>query len=128
MGNPAAVAENGEAVARSAGDLDLDAFDRGIDVAGRAAAGGFFTEDVPGFQRVAQFDGDAACGDGTDQGKAKFKVRREPFVLERIARVAELLENVLPIEFDKVREHETVVQRGAPGYQLAAYTVLSRIC
>ena len=73
MGNPAAVAEHDEAVAWNARDLDLDAFHRRIDVAGRAAAGGLFTEDVPGFQGVAQFDGDAAAVTEPIRGKRNSK-------------------------------------------------------
>src|SRR5579862_7748247 len=68
---------------------------------------------------MAQFDGYAGRGDGTDQRKAKLKVRREPFVLDRIARAPEFLEDLLPVELDKMRQHETIMQRISPIDQLA---------
>ena len=51
--NAAAVAQDDVTVADSTCYFDLDAFDRGIHVAGRACAGGFFAEYVPWFQGMA---------------------------------------------------------------------------
>ena len=67
--------------------LDLQAFQRAVHVTHRAAAAGFFAEDVPGFERGAEFDLQIALLQIADARKTKFKMRREPFGLERITRL-----------------------------------------
>ena len=47
-------------------------------------------------------------------GKTEFEVRREPFPLQRIARGVLLLDHVREIVLDEIRQHESVMQLGAP--------------
>ena len=68
--------------------LDLQPLDRGIDVAHRAAAAALFAQHMPGLERLAQFQLDAAVVDLAEDGKAEFALRLEPVRLESVAGVA----------------------------------------
>ena len=68
---------------------------------------------------MAQLDGDTRRGDGTNSRKAELEVRREPLVLKHVSGFAQFLQNVLPVELDKMRQHETVMQRVSPVNQFA---------
>jgi hypothetical protein len=72
------VAREHEALLGQALDLELQALDRGIDEAHRAARGRFLAEHVPRLERVAQLDLQAAAGDLADLGEAELVMRREP--------------------------------------------------
>ena len=77
-----AVAGKDEAFGEPAGDMRLEAFDGAIDVADGAAGGGFFAEDVPGFEGVAQFEGCAMGGDVADFREAEGEMGFEPGAFE----------------------------------------------
>ena len=65
--------------------LYLQALDRGIDIARRAAGGDFIAQHVPGFDGPAQFDLDAALDHGAEAREAEFEEGREPVELEGMA-------------------------------------------
>src|SRR6185436_11135158 len=77
-----AVAGDREAVADEAARLDLQPFERTVHVTHRAADRAFFAEDVPRFERGAQFDLQIALLQITDAREAKLEVWREPVELE----------------------------------------------
>src|SRR6266576_4867578 len=79
-----AVAGNGEAVADEPARLDLQAFERAVHVTHRAAGRAFLAEDVPRFERGAEFDLQIALLQIADARETKLEVRREPVELERI--------------------------------------------
>src|SRR5580704_8467397 len=64
---------DGDHVARigHAVDEDLQAFDAGIDKADGSTGAGLFAEDVPGFDGLAEFDGDAALFDRAVERKSE---------------------------------------------------------
>ena len=66
-------------------DLDLQALDRGVDVAHRAAAARLLAQHVPRLERLAQFELDAALGDRRRSREAELEMRREPLGLEAVA-------------------------------------------
>ena len=105
------------AIADEALDVDLDPLDGRIDVARRAAGAALLAEHMPRLERHAQLDGDARGGEVAEQREAEIAVRREPGELERIAGVVELADDVLEVLPDEVRQHEAVVQLGAPARQ-----------
>ena len=100
-----------------AADLDLQAFDGGIDVAGRGRRDGLFAQHVPGLDGLAKLELDAVVGRLAQQGEAEFEVRHEPLRLEGHAPLAQFAENFKEILHDEVRQHEAVVQRRAPADQ-----------
>ncbi len=57
-------------------------------------------------------------GELTDARKAEFEMRREPFGLQRVARLRGVVDHVLEVLPDEVRQHEAVVQLGAPAHEL----------
>ncbi len=115
--NRAAVA--GEEMARfgHAGDLDLQPFDRRIDVADRAARAGLFPEHVPRLERLAQLDVHAAPRDRPERREPELEVRCEPVGLHRIAAAAEIVEHVAEVVGHEVGQHEAVVELRAPARQ-----------
>ena len=74
--------------------LDLQPLERTVHIAHRAAAARFLAEDVPRFERGAEFELDVALFQIADARKTKFKMRREPVGLERITGVAQIMDDV----------------------------------
>ncbi len=106
-GRPVAVMRQAPAVAgdRHAGlaskpvALHLQALDRGIDEAHRAADRAFLAQHVPGLQRLADLELDAAMLDLAEEREAELALRVEPDRVEgdsRRARSASTSEEVLP--------------------------------
>src|SRR6185436_6371155 len=106
-----------EAVAAEAARFDLEAFDGTIHITHRRAAAGLFAEDVPRLERGAEFDLYVALGEVADARETEFEVRREPVKLERIARIAQIANDVLEIGLAEMREHPAIVNVGAPAHQ-----------
>ena len=73
-----------------------------------------FAEDMPGFERLSDFEIDAPLGHAAIAGEAEFEVRGEPVVLQRIAMVLEVADDVAKIFLHEMRKHEAVVQFDAP--------------
>ncbi len=69
---------------------------------------------MPGFEGLAQGDGDPAHGHLAGGREAELEVWREPSGIERLAVIAHLVEHVLEIQPDEVREHEAIVELGPP--------------
>ena len=49
--------------------------------------------------------------------EAELKMRREPFGLQAIAEIVQFFDHVGEVSPDKVGQHETVMQFGAPALQ-----------
>ena len=113
-----AVAGDGEAVADEAARFYLQAFERAIHVTHRAAAAGFFAEDVPRFERGAEFDLQIALLQIADAREAKLKMRREPVVFKRITGLAQIADDIAKIRFAKMRQHPAVVDVRAPAHEI----------
>ena len=122
-----AAAGNGEAVAGEATRLDLQAFERAVHVTHRAAAAGFFAEDVPRFERGAELDLQIPLLQIADAREAKLKVRREPIKLERITGLAQVADDV---GNPSRKNAATSSGRGClcPSARGCSCKVLSRIC
>src|SRR5271170_2273718 len=73
--------------------LDLEAFDGRIDIARGAACGRLLAQHVPGLQRGANFDIDAAALDAAVQRKAEFALRLEPDRIDGVSRAREIGEH-----------------------------------
>ena len=102
------------ALADRAGDEDLHAFDGAVHEANGTAGGAFLAHDVPGLEGVAEFEGEAAVGDVAVDRETELEVRVEPLRFEVEAGLVELINDAGEILPDEVREHETIVQAGAP--------------
>src|SRR6202040_3472109 len=81
---------------------------------------GFFSQHVPRLQGVPQLHAYAASGHGTNDGKSKLEVRREPFPLKRETSFAQVCNHIFPVELSEVRQHEAVMQGSSPPHELAA--------
>src|SRR5882724_1068961 len=68
------VASDGETVADKSARFNLQSFERRINVTHRAAAAGFFAEDVPRFERGAKFNLQITLFQIADARETKFKV------------------------------------------------------
>src|SRR5580700_1455766 len=100
-------------------DFDLQPLDRGIDEAHRGAGIALLAQHVPGLDRLAQLELDAAVMYGAAQRKTKLPLRLEPDRIEGVAGGFEIVQDVAKILPDEMLEHEAVVQRGAPTHRLA---------
>src|SRR5215471_1261037 len=97
-------------------DLDLKALDRGIDKARGAADHAFFSEHMPGLERLPQFERDAAVLDRTEIRKAEFALGFEPGRIERVAGAAQIAKHIQKVLPDEMPEHETIVQGRPPAH------------
>ena len=77
-------------------------------------AAGFFAQDVPGFDGLAEFDLDAAVFDGAVEGETELEMRSEPFAFRVDSRLCQIVKHVIEILLDEMRQHEAVVDFGAP--------------
>ncbi len=87
-----------EPVAGHAGGQHLQALDRRIDVARRAAGRGLLAEHVPGLERLAERQVNRARRQLAGHRKAELEVRREPLGRHRVAGAPHFFEHVLEIE------------------------------
>ena len=120
----AAVAGDRMAAVVDAPHQHLEALERAVDVARRAAGGVLLAHHVPGLERLAQLEREVAAFDRAADRKAELEVRQEPGVLEGEAGRAQIGQHVQEIGPHQVRQHETVVQRGAPADQPGAIGLL----
>src|SRR6185437_9329381 len=60
--------------------------------------------------------------------KAKFELGRVPFQREVVTGLAELLEYAEKILPEEMRQHEAIVQRGAPAHELALLRFAPELC
>src|SRR5579864_1896696 len=100
-------------------DLDLQPLDRRIDEAYRGAGIALLAQHVPGLDRLAQFERDAAVMHGAAHRETKLPLRLEPGRIEGVAGGFEIVQDFAEILPDEMLEHEAVVQRGAPAHRLA---------
>ncbi len=113
----ATVAGHGIAIGRQAGHLHLHALDRRVDVANGTARRALLAHHVPRLERMTHFELDAARLEVAVLRKAELEVRREPRAVDGKAGRRLLREDVVEILLDEVRQHEAIVQLGAPARQ-----------
>ncbi|MCY1214496.1 hypothetical protein D9M72_263100 [compost metagenome] len=97
-----------------AGHAHLDALQRRVDIAHRAAGRAFLAHHVPRFERVAQRQLHAHRLHLAHEREAELEVRREPVGIEGKAGLAHLADDVVEVHLDEGRQQEAVVQLGAP--------------
>src|SRR5450755_1221149 len=107
-------------------DQNLHPFHRRIDVAHSSAGAGFLAQDMPWFDGLPQLEFDAAMLDGAEVRETEFKMRRKPLELEWVASFIKIIDNIVHVLRDKVRQHETVREFGAPSHQLVAVGALPK--
>src|SRR5437762_11071499 len=89
--------------------LDLQAFDRGVDVARGAGARNLLAEDMPGLDRLAQLDRHTVIVDATETRKAELDEGIEPFEREPIPESVQLADDVAQVGGDEMRQHPAIV-------------------
>src|ERR1022692_4948949 len=94
--------------------LYLDALEGRIHGAGGSAGSSLFCEYIPRLKRMTQFQFDSLYSDRPDLRKAKLHVRSKPLLLEIIVSPPQLHEHIGKVAPDKMRQHKTVMERGAP--------------
>ncbi|MNQ83452.1 hypothetical protein D3C85_985300 [compost metagenome] len=72
---------------------------------------------MPGLERLAQFQRNAADGVVANLGEAEFQMRGEPFGPHRITGGVEVDDDIGEVLLDKVRQQEAIVQLRAPARQ-----------
>ncbi len=114
--HPAAVAHHNVAPIDLTGDADLESFDRTVDITGGSPAARLFAQHMPGLQGLTQLKGDAALDDFAIKRKAKIDVGGEPGLFNGISSIPKFGQHVAKVELNEVRQHEAVVQLGAPAH------------
>ena len=120
QGHAAAVAGHHIPWMRQVADLDLQAFDRRVDVARRSRSAGFLAQHVPRLDRLTQFKFDPVQHHLADPRKAELEMRSEPRFAHGQADLLQFPQDLAEVLEDKVRQHEAVVQRSAPADQRLA--------
>src|ERR1035441_337764 len=124
----AAVAHHHEALARHSAHFHLEPLHRRVHVADGRVPGDLFTEHVPRLQGVPQLQPHTLPGYRTDLRKAKLEVWGKPLYLELEPRLTKVRHHALPVDLNKVRQHEAVVQRGPPPYEFPAVWRFPETC
>ncbi len=114
QGDAATVAGEEVALAGHARDFDLKPFHRTVDIARRAAASGFLAQDMPGFESLAQFDLHALTVDPAMDGKAELEMGVKEIDGDRETGTIQDLQNIGQIVLHRLRQHEAVMEAGAP--------------
>src|ERR1035438_2651541 len=83
---------------------------------------------MPRLQSVPQLQPNTLPCYRTDLRKAKLEVWGKPLYLELEPSPTKIRHHVLPIDLDKVRQHETVVQRGPPPNEFPAVRRFPEMC
>ena len=105
------------AIAHQPGGVQLNAFERRIDKASGTARGVLFAQHMPGLERETQFHLHTLGHEIAQPREAEVEVWRKPVGLDRVAEATQLLHHVAQVLPDEVRQHEAVVQLGAPSLQ-----------
>ena len=79
---------------------------------------------MPRFQCAAQLHLNAACREVADLWKTEFMVRVEPSVLERQARLTQVVEHLVEILLTKMRQQPAVVNIGTPTHKITPIRVV----
>src|SRR6478735_5458035 len=112
-----AIAGQDMAFVHHAAHLHLQALQRGIDEARGAAGRVLLAEHMPGLQRIAQLHLDIARSEIAEARKAEFEMRREPCRIHGVAGGTQLLQHIVEVFPDEMRQQEPVMQLGAPAFQ-----------
>ena len=82
----------------------MQTLERRIDVAHGSAAARLFAQHVPRLDRLAELELHAALRHLAADRETKFKVRREPVLLERVTGIGQLVEHFGEVLGDEVRQ------------------------
>src|ERR1035438_7465887 len=96
------------------GHLHLNPLEGGVHDASRSAGSSLFREHVPRLEGMTELQFDPLRSDRPDLRKAKLQVRSKPLLLEVVVGPAQVGEHIGKVAPDKVRQHKTVMERGAP--------------
>ena len=118
-GQAAAIAGDDMAAGDEAAGLDLQPLHRTVDIANGAARGALLAQHMPGLERLPHFKLHAAMFHHAAEREAELALGLEPFGLEGVARPAQIAEHAQKVLPDEMRQHEFVMQGGAPAHQLA---------
>ena len=113
------VAGDDVALGIGAFELHLQALDRTVDEAHRAAERTSLAHHVPGLERLVERQRQALVLRLTAEREAELELRGEPFRLEVEAVRLEVGEHVEEVGPHEMRQHEAVVQRRAPAHEFA---------
>ena len=83
---------------------------------------------MPGLQRLAHLQGNAAVMDPAERGKPEFELGEIPFRRKIVAGALQLGEHVQEIFPEEMRQHETVMQRGAPAHEFTLLRLAPEFC
>src|SRR5262249_56680171 len=114
------VAGHAMTAGREARGDDLQALDRRVDVARRAARAGLLAQHGPWLERVADLHLHVAVAHGAVARKAELILRLEPLGTERKPGVLEVRQYVGEISPHEVGEEEAVVERRPPAHERPA--------
>src|SRR4051794_29266192 len=106
----ASVAGNNVTIAVHLRGTHLHALDGRVDIARHASGGCLLAENVPGFQRLSQFELHAVTLDRSIAWEPEFKERRKPIHRESVAGIAEIAHDIAHVLRDEVRKHEAIMQ------------------
>src|SRR5574343_410629 len=98
-------------------DLDLNTFQRGVNITHCTACGSFFTHHMPWLQRHTQIQTHILYIHLADMREAELEMRCKPFSLERITGLVKLFDHIAQICPDEVRQHKAIMQTRSPTYQ-----------
>src|SRR5687767_7314986 len=79
---------------------------------------------MPWFERLADFDLDSAWHDGSIFWKPEFKMGIKPLLLQRVAILLKVVDDLAKIFSNEMWQHEPIVKRGTPANQLLLVRIL----
>src|SRR5882724_646018 len=94
--------------------LHLDALDRRINITRSAARGRLFSQNVPGFERLAQFQINVPGFQIAELRESKFEMRQEPLRFHGITVCSKIFQHVLKIAPNEMWQHPAVMNIGSP--------------
>src|SRR5260370_18833970 len=108
--------------------LDLDPLQGRVHETDRAAWAPLFAQYVPWLQRLAQFKVYVPDFEVAQLRIAKLKVPRAPFAFYRVAAGLQILDDLLQVAPNKMRQHPAVVNVCAPADQAVAVGLVPESC
>ena len=73
---------------------------------------------MPGLERLTQFQSDIARSEIPHMRKPEFPMRREPIRFDGVLVPLQIRDHVLEVAPDKMRQHPTIVNVGAPRHEV----------
>src|SRR2546425_12255915 len=98
---------------------NLHSLDRRIDISRRSSGAGLFTQDVPRFDCLSQFQLHAVVAHPAINGKTKFGMGSKPCMLHRVSCPLQILDYGLKILLDQGWQEELIVKASSPSDRLS---------